>query len=93
MKQVALTVGQTFVFELESNPSTGYSWIVTSSEGLRVSESFEEPQGDLDGAPGKQLFLISAAEPGEYVFEVQYRRPDDQEAVDGLLAEVTVTSA
>ena len=89
MKQVALTVGQTFVFELDSNPATGYSWIVTNSEGLNVSEEFRETD---DGA-GKQLFMIHADEPGEYVFEVQYRKPEDDMAVDGLIAEVTVTSA
>jgi predicted secreted protein len=89
MKQVALTVGQTFVFELDSNPATGYSWIVTNSEGLNVSEEFRE----TEEGPGKQLFMIHADEPGEYVFEVQYRKPDDDLAVDGLIAEVTVTSA
>lgn len=89
MKQVALTVGQTFVFELDSNPATGYSWMVMSSDGLTVSEEFRESE---DGT-GKQLFMIHADHPGEYVFELQYRKPDDDMAVDGMIAEVTVTSA
>ena len=94
MRQVTLKVGEPFILDLESNPSTGYRWIVTASDGLRIEEGFVAPEDeDVVGAPGKQTFAISADAEGEYVFEVQYRRPDDEAAVDGRMMEITVTSA
>ena len=66
---------ETKVIELESNPTTGYSWAIYYSDGLHVESEFIPPDSELMGAPGKQVFTITAESPGTYHFKAEYKRP------------------
>ena len=52
--------------QLESNPTTGYSWeLGPLPDGLElVSSEFEEPVGSLVGAAGTQRFVFDVVGPG-----------------------------
>jgi predicted secreted protein len=73
---------QTVKIELESNPTTGYSWEMASvkpegffkdpivSEYVRGGNNLE-----LTGAGGTHIFTLKPARGGKAVLEVVYRRP------------------
>lgn len=64
--------------ELQSNPSTGYSWN-WSQEGTGslalVEDTFERSSSPLVGAPGKQVFVFSGDDPGSVTLTFTYARP------------------
>ena len=71
---VEVKVGETFEWNLEANPSTGYSWVVkTIEEGLTLSSEFHT-DSDLCGAPGVQTLKISSSIPGEFRITAEYLR-------------------
>ncbi|MDY4611330.1 MAG: protease inhibitor I42 family protein [Sphaerochaetaceae bacterium] len=64
--------------ELESNPTTGYTWdwIQEGTGSLSlVNESFVEPSASILGAAGKQVFVFSGGTPGEVSLTFTYARP------------------
>ena len=72
--KASITVGKTFKWELESNPSTGYSWQIDADELLTVTSDFVT-KSDLCGAPGIQVISISTKYPGRYTVIAEYKRP------------------
>jgi predicted secreted protein len=63
-----------------SNASTGYSWPETAHiSNTNVLEQtgyhFEEPGGDLVGAPGRQVWAFTALAVGESTVTLDYSRP------------------
>ena len=67
-KPIDVAAGDWLAVELESNPSTGYLWLVTANDGavLRLlPESGFEATGDAPGAGGTQRFVFRALAPGE----------------------------
>jgi predicted secreted protein len=67
------------VIELESNASTGYSWICEMNKiGILVltSEEYVNPKNDppLTGAPGKQVFTFTSVCKGEVELTFTYQR-------------------
>jgi len=76
---IDVDVDDTFTIELESNPSTGYSWelagpldeaIVTS-----LGSDHEAADGDAVGAPGTQELSFRAVGAGTTTIALQYVRP------------------
>ena len=69
---------QQFDIRLAENPTTGYSWNLTLSEGLvllddrYISSSGPEP---MSGAGGIRSFSLKAEEKGEQAVHGEYRRP------------------
>ncbi|MDO5844312.1 MAG: protease inhibitor I42 family protein [Methanocorpusculum sp.] len=63
-------------FILPSNPTTGYNWEITSSDGLTVEEHYAQRENseNLDGAGGAQTYIISAEKAGTYTFTAVYKR-------------------
>lgn len=76
--KVTVAKGETFAIELESNPSTGYSWDLRLKAGKAklVDEDFissvSEPE--ICGAGGKEVFVFKAEESGTIEIEAQYKR-------------------
>jgi inhibitor of cysteine peptidase len=68
---------------LESNPSTGYSWVATISDpavlvqmgGPQYQESPSTSGTPIVGAPGMQTFFFQAAEVGTTLLTLDYKRP------------------
>lgn len=73
----AVYVNDKIQFVLPSNPTTGYSWVITSSEGLTVNETYLQRYNSENevGAGGVQVYTISADKAGEYTFTAVYKRP------------------
>ena len=77
-KTIDLTKGGTLVVQLESNPSTGYSWAVNGDPSplKLVSSEYKQPdQSGRIGAQGIQEFHLEATAPGTSILKLVYRRP------------------
>lgn len=73
---VTLPAGSNVTIRLDENPTTGYSWNVTSSTGLQyVNDTFIAPQTGLMGAGGVHVWECLAAETGTAEFSAIYMQP------------------
>ncbi len=90
---VSLDVGDQLDVELESNPTTGYSWeLGPLPDGLQlVSSDFEEPGGSLVGAAGTQVFVLDVVGPGSGILRFEYVRVFDDPVVAAQIVEYVVT--
>jgi len=71
--------GQWVIFRLPSNPSTGFRWTLANDPDARLSIHGEPIlvrtlQARL-GAPGNEVWSLSATQSGEYTLQFVYRRP------------------
>ena len=72
---VTLPTGSKIIISLAENPTTGYSWNVTSARGLSyVNDTFFEPETGLVGAGGVHEWQYLAAEKGTAEFSAIYKR-------------------
>jgi len=82
--------GDSIKAKLCSNPSTGYSWdyeIDDTSIMNFVSKEYLEPEGDLVGASGTDVYLFKALKPGTTQIRIEYKRSWEE----GVEAERTYT--
>lgn len=74
----------TLTLTVDSNNTTGYSWMVNEATNLEVVsndyEKNEESDAELLGAPGKQVIKFKATETGEADAILVYARGNDEEA-------------
>ncbi|MDK2892582.1 MAG: inhibitor of cysteine peptidase [Methanohalophilus sp.] len=71
-------VGDTFEIRLEENPSTGYQWNLTVSEGLGIIEDefIQSPkEEELVGSGGFHVWVIRVNEASEQTIDAIYMRP------------------
>jgi inhibitor of cysteine peptidase len=89
-----LNIGDEIVVELESNPSTGYSWelaLPDSSPMVQLRSSvYTAPDSDLVGAPGTQQFTFEAVEFGAGVVRLEYIRNFDEVIIPEKIVEYIV---
>ncbi len=79
-KIINLKVGQIFILELPSNPSTGYQWEVfeidnTLLKPIGKSEFTSSTKSQIVGAPGIEKFKFKAIKKGKTKLTLQYKRP------------------
>lgn len=75
---VAVKLNSRFALELAENPSTGYAWNLTTTDGLRVvSDVYVPPGTSVVGAAGTHRWEIEAVAEGLQAIEGAYRRPSD----------------
>ncbi|WP_209615980.1 protease inhibitor I42 family protein [Methanolobus bombayensis] len=70
--------GDIITIELEENPTTGYSWKMTYSEGLKLEEDkFLEASTNVSlvGAGGSHMWIFQVIETGEQNISAIYKRP------------------
>jgi inhibitor of cysteine peptidase len=93
LSEVSLDVGDQLDVQLESNPTTGYSWeLGPLPDGLQlVSSDFEEPGGSLVGAPGTQLFVFDVVGAGGGILRFEYVRVFDDPVVAEQIVEYVLT--
>ena len=73
-----IEVGDKVYIELCSNPSTGFKWNYDLSGDNVLKEEgydFEEPDGDVVGASGKEVWTFEAIEKGTTVINMEYSQP------------------
>jgi inhibitor of cysteine peptidase len=77
-ESVAVGVGQHFAIELDSNPTTGYSWQLTAPPGSQVTlidEDYTPTGPQTAGSGGVQRFTFEAAAAGTTSLAFGYVRP------------------
>lgn len=73
---VNMTKNTTFSIQLDENPTTGYQWVISSSQGLDVLEStYSANKSGLIGSGGIHEWHMKAARAGMQGFNAIYTRP------------------
>lgn len=95
---ITLPVARQFAVSLESNATTGYAWTIDLSAAPAVellSERFVEPDTDLVGAPGHQVFELQGVAAATGTIELTYVRSfePDADPADSRTIHVTITGA
>ncbi len=74
-KTVSAKIGDKFTVTLDENPSTGYSWYMSVTNGLTiVNDTYLPPNTTLVGAPGLHVWQIEADGTGDQKFSAIYKR-------------------
>ncbi len=93
-KTVEVAPGKEFVVNLESNPTTGYSWLESHDEAIieLVEKTYEqdETKTPMVGVGGIQTFNFKALKPGTTEIKFSYQRPWENEAIKQMVFKVTV---
>lgn len=93
---VRVGIGQVLVVELESNPSTGYSWRAVEVPGFLVqdgaAEFVSEGTGDVVGAGGMETWRFTAENAGTGTLRLEYARPWESDAPPIEVYEIEVTA-
>lgn len=85
-----LKLGDTYEVSLDSNPSTGYRWLVEFDEDyLELVDRRFELDSDLNPPPpgtgGKETFVFRTVAKGNTQVEFTYKRPWESESLDSKL--------
>ncbi len=91
--EIHLEAGEQFEVRLESNPTTGYMWEIADETGayaveLRTRE-FVEPDSDVVGAAGEDVFVFEAVGDAE-VLRLEYIRSFDDPVVPERIVEYII---
>jgi inhibitor of cysteine peptidase len=73
-----IEVGDKIMVKLCSNPSTGFEWDyeMTGDDILKLEDhDFEEPEGDIVGAAGRDVYTFKAIRRGTGGVRMEYSRP------------------
>lgn len=96
-KTINVKQGQTFSLKLNENPSTGYSWQLELSSGLKLlSDKYYSSQSSgtngriFVGAGGYHLWVIQAKNKGSQQVEATYERPWEQAGIKTFKLNVVV---
>ncbi|HEX6230847.1 MAG TPA: protease inhibitor I42 family protein [Actinomycetota bacterium] len=91
-RAVEMEPGDRLVVALESNASTGFRWILVTEPDPAVlsldASEYVEPETDLVGAPGQEVWTFLAEGDGETSLELRYERSSGE--IAGKPFEVTV---
>jgi len=91
--EITVAVGDTFEVQLESNPTTGYGWVVAEQpEGVTVrSSDYQAPDTSLVGAGGIEVFVFEATAAGSGTLRLDYVRSFDDPLVPADTVEYDLT--
>lgn len=77
-KTIVVKTGDEFSIELESNPSTGFNWVLTgqfsSSIVKMLPGSYRPPDPPTYGAPGTDVWKFQAVAPGNITITLGYMK-------------------
>jgi len=94
---VEVGVGQQVTLELASNPTTGYSWELTSAPDTAVvrivSDTYVPPDAQIPGAGGVQRIVVEGVAAGEATLDLGYRRPWEADVPPSETASFDITVA
>ncbi len=83
-KTLIIKAGNLLAIKLDSNPSTGYRWMVSTHDGVtKVGSSFIMPrEDDRTGVSGTEIIMFAAQKAGFYNVIMEYKRPWENYAVN-----------
>jgi inhibitor of cysteine peptidase len=76
-KNISVNVGNTFLLELPSNPTTGFDWHFDNLDEKTfqiISSGYTPVAPQLCGSGGKDYWTIKALKPGNYKIKLLYYR-------------------
>ncbi|HDQ08168.1 MAG TPA: hypothetical protein ENN44_05240 [Methanoculleus sp.] len=80
---IAVGEGATIIVKLPENPSTGYSWNLTETDGLAVAgDEYIAPETQMPGAGGMHSWTMKPEATGVVTFSAVYIRPWEGEQAD-----------
>lgn len=83
--------GDTFVIELEGNPTTGYEWqLEFDPEMLELLDQGITPMSSNFGAGAAQRFELRASHPGDATIRAIYKRRWETNPIDEQTFDVQV---
>jgi inhibitor of cysteine peptidase len=92
--EIGLGADEQFEIRLESNPSTGFAWKISAMTTPDLVEldstTYVEPDSDLAGAPGTEVFVFTAGAKGGGVLRLEYVRSFDDPIVPERVAEFII---
>jgi len=74
----------------EGNPTTGYEY-VPSGDGLVIKEFYEIGNQQVAGSPGKYVWYVTAAKPGDYSFKATCKKAGSDEEVSNFVIPLKFT--
>jgi predicted secreted protein len=93
---VSTSVNEDFQITLDSNPSTGYRWLVTSLDETvvrLVNDEYIAPGSSLVGASGNQVLTFEALKEGQILIKMEYARPWEPQSPQGIYYVDVIVSA
>jgi len=87
-------IGDKIRMKLCSDPTTGFQWgyEMTVENVLREEDhDFEEPEGDIPGAAGIEIWTFEAVETGTTEVQMEYSQPSEGGVKSKWTYNVTVT--
>ncbi len=93
---IAVPLNITLTLELAENPSTGYSWNLTATPGLRVDSDGYVPaaaSAPVVGAGGVHRWELTAVAPGLQELAGVYARPWESATADATTYSVEISVA
>ena len=94
-KTLKLKAGSLIATKLESNPSTGYSWLLQETPAVKdrivkIGSSFIMPPSTDTrvGTPGTEIAMYNVKAPGTYDFVLEYRRPWEKVVIQSVRVRV-----
>jgi len=82
-KDISARAGETFVIEIEGNPTTGYQWELSEGDEQfqLVGKDYALPGSEI-GAATKERFTIKALKPGSTTLNFKYKRAWETEVLE-----------
>lgn len=91
--EVLVDAGEEFEVRLESNPSTGYAWEISSGSAVAavrlLSREYIAPDSDLVGAAGEEVFVFVALADAD-ILRLEYIRPFDDPVIPERIVEFII---
>ena len=82
-EEITARAGETFVIELEGNPTTGYQWeLAEGDEHFRLVEKNYAQPGSGIGSATRERFVIEATKTGSTTLTFKHKRPWETEVLD-----------
>ena len=87
-----IKVNESFVIELKSNPTTGYSWKADFDENFLslVKSEYVPDSPELIGSGGVEKFTFTSLKQGTTTITMNYKRPWEEASIETQVFKVTI---
>lgn len=92
-KRIECEIGDAIMLEVDTNPSTGYNWLVKNPETYQVileSRQIEKTNTTLVGSKAKETFVFRCVNKGDANIELLYKRAWEKETLKRCILKVEV---